>query len=233
MKMSIKICSAIILLLSAATIFSQEADLEKKKEKSMRFHSGTLLSAELLPENPAIPVKVINISPFEPPSKVTSDVAYASVVVRLDPGRSISVHDYSLFNDRKTEFKCIGVREGEDVFDSQKWELASTNPEKIYTLLFRVSLPSSNETPDYVLHFNLNKNRPEDVLLPFVIIDRPFISPSKIPSEGIIGSDFIKEEMLKAENEKKKSEAVLETKTETGSDTDVKDAKEPPKSVNP
>ncbi len=233
MKTHIKICSAIVLLLSAAAIFSQESDPEKKKERSMRFHSGTVLSAELLPENPAIPVKVINLSPFEPASKVTSCVAYASVVVKLDPGRSISVHDYSLFNDKKTEFKCIGVREGEDVFDAQKWELASSNPDKLYTLLFRVALPPSNETPDYVLHFNLNKSKPEDVLIPFVIIDRPFLSPSKIPADGIIGADFMKEETLKAENEKKKSEGTLESKPETGSDTDVKDAKEQPKTVNP
>ncbi|MFA6290756.1 MAG: hypothetical protein WC637_03185 [Victivallales bacterium] len=210
MKTFIKIFSILVLLLTAAAIFSQEADPDRKKEGSRRFHSGTVLSAELLPENPAIPVKVNNVSPFEPVSKITSDVAYASVVVRLDPGRSISVHDYSLFNDRKTEFKCIGVREGEDAFDAQKWELASSNPDKLYTLLFRVALPPAGESPEYVLHFNLNKNKPEDVLLPFVIIDRPFISPSKIPVDGILGIDLVKEEVLKAEEEKKKAEAKSE-----------------------
>ncbi len=206
-----KFYSVLVLLLTAAALFSQEADPEGKKAKSLRFHSGTILSAELLPANPAIPVTVINVSPFEPASRVTSDVGYASLVVRLDPGRSISVHDYSLLNDRKTEFKCIGIREGEDVFDANKWELASTSPDKLYTLLFRVELPPASEMCEYVLHFNLNKNILEDVLIPFVKIARPFIPSSKIPGDGIIGRDIVKEEMLKAEEEKKKSE----TKTET------------------
>jgi hypothetical protein len=203
MKLTVKIFSFFVLLLTTVALFSQEAATEKKKARSMRFHSGTVLSAELLPENPAIPVKVINVSPFEPASKVTSDVAYASVVVKPDPGRTISVYDYSLLDDSKTEFKCIGVREGEYVFDAEKWELDNTSPDKLYTLLFKVEHPKSDEKCEYVLHFNLNKYTPENVLLPFVEINRPFTPPSKIPSEGIIGIDLVKDEMLKAEEEKK------------------------------
>ena len=203
MKFTMKTCSAIVLFLVAVALFSQVADPEKKKGRSLRFHSGIILSAELLPENPAIPVNVINVSPLEPASKIISDAAYASVVVKPDPGRSISVYDYSLINNRKTEFKCIGVREGEDVFDANKWELANTGPDKLYTLLFKVELPQSDETCEYVLHFNLNKNIPENVPLPFVKIDRAFTPPSKIPDQGIIGVDLVKEETLKAEEEKK------------------------------
>lgn len=213
MKLKIKLCYAIVMLLTATALFAQEADPDKKKARFMRFHSGIVLSAELLPENPAIPVKVANVSPFEPASRVTSDVAYASVVVKLDPGRSISVYDYSLLNSRRTEFKCIGVREGDDIFDANKWELASTSPDKLYTLLFKVELPPPNEKRDYLLHFNLNKSKSEDILLPFVLIDRPFSLPSKIPAEGIIGIDPVREEALKAEEEKKKSEAKTETAT--------------------
>jgi hypothetical protein len=198
MKSNVKICSIIVLVLTATVLFSQEADPEKKKGQKLRFHSGTILSAELLPENPAVPVTVMNVSPFEPASKVTSNAAYASVVVKADPSRSISVYDYSLLNSRKTEFKCIGVREGEDAFDANKWELANTSPDKLYTLLFRVELPQPGENCEYVLHFNLNKNKPEDVLLPFVKIDRPFTPSSKIPVDGIIGSDPVKGELLKA-----------------------------------
>jgi hypothetical protein len=225
MKTSVKISSILVLLLTAVALFSQEADTEKKKSKSLRFHSGTILSAELLPKNPAIPIKVINVSPFEPASKIISDVGYAAVVVKLDQGRSISVYDYSLFNNRKTEFKCIGVREGEDVFDANKWEMEITSPDKLYTLLFKVELTQSDETCEYVLHFNLNKNIPDNIMLPFVKIDRPFTSPSKIPDDGIIGIDFAKEELLKAEEEKKKAE--------TKAEADLKDVKEQTKTVNP
>ena len=203
MKTSVKISSILVLLLTAAALFSQEADIENKKAKSLRFHSGTILSAELLPKNQTIPIKVINVSPFEPASKIISDLGYAAVVVKLDQGRSISVYDYSLLNSRKTEFKCIGVREGEDVFDANKWELANTSPDKLYTLLFKVELPPPDEACEYVLHFNLNKNKPEDVLIPFVLIDRAFSPTVKIPDEGSLGIDIVKEENLKAEEEKK------------------------------
>ncbi len=193
MKPIIKICSVIIMLLTATALFSEEADPEKKKEKSLRFHSGTVLSAELLPENPAIPVKIINISPFEPASRITSEVAYASVVVKLDPGRSISVYDYSLINKAKTKFKCIGVREGEDPFDAQKWEFVKTSPDKLYTLLFKVELPHPDNRCEYYLYFNLNKdinkNISDNVLLPFIKINRQFASAAKIPDEGTIGID--------------------------------------------
>lgn len=213
MKLKIKLCYAIVMLITATALFAQEADPDKKKARIMRFHSGLVLSAELLPENTAFPVKVANVSPFEPASRVNSDVAYASLVVKLDPGRSISVYDYSLLNNRKMEFKCIGVRESDDAFDANKWELASTSPEKLYTLLFKVELPPSNEDCEYVLHFNLNKSKSEDISIPFVKINRPFTSPSKIPGDGIIGRDIVKEEMLKAEEEKKKAEAKPETAT--------------------
>lgn len=225
MKHTVKILSLLVLLLTATTLFSQEADTENKKPKSLRFHSGIVLSAELLPENQAIPVKVTNVSPFEPASKVTSDAGYAVVVVKLDQGRSISVYDYSLLNSRKTEFKCIGVREGEDVFDANKWELANTSPDKLYTLLFKVELPKSSENCEYILHFNLNKNISEDILIPFVLIDRPFIPTVKIPADGTIGIDIVKEELMKAEEEKKKAEMKAEA--------DLKDVKEQPKTVNP
>ena len=205
MKPNIKICSLLVLLLTAAALFSQETVPEKKKARTMRFHSGTILSAELLPENPAFPVTVTNVSPFEPASKVTSNPAYASVVVKLDPGRSISVYDYSLVNNMKTDFKCIGVREGEDVFDAEKWEFENTNPDKLYTLLFKVELPPENGKSEYAMHFNLNKNTPEDVLIPFVKIDRPFTPASKIPADGIIVSDSVKEELPKAEEKKTES----------------------------
>ncbi|MCX6986322.1 MAG: hypothetical protein NT118_16480 [Lentisphaerae bacterium] len=225
MKHTVKILSLLVLFLTAVPLFSQEADTEKKKSKSLRFHSGIVLSAELLPENQAIPVKVINVSPFEPASKITSDAGYAAVVVKLDQGRSISVYDYSLVNDRKTEFKCIGVREGEDLFDANKWELANTSPDKLYTLLFKVELPKSSENCEYVLHFNLNKNISEDVLIPFVLIDRVFTPTVKIPADGTIGIDIVKEELIKAEEEKKKAE--------TKAEADLKDVKEQPKTVNP
>jgi hypothetical protein len=193
MKPIIKICSAVVIFLAVSVLFSQEADTENKKERSLRFHSGTVLSAELLPENTAIKVEILNVSPSEPASRVTADVAYASVVVKLDPGRSISVYDYSLENRGKVKFKCIVVREGEDPFDAQKWELAKTSPDKRYTLLFKVEPFLPDDKCEYYLHFNLNKNInkniSDNVPLTFIKINRPFTSAAKIPDEGTLGVD--------------------------------------------
>ena len=203
MKPVIRIYCIISLLLTGATLFSQENESEQKKSRNLRFHSGTILSAELLPQHLGITVNVINVSPFEPASKDISDLANAAIVVKLDPGRSISVYDYSLLNNRKTEFKCIGVREGEETFDANKWELENTSPDKRYTLLFKVELPLSSEKCEYLLRFNLDKNKAETVILPFVLINRPFTPPSKITDAGIVGVDLVKEEPLKTEDGKK------------------------------
>ncbi|OGV37114.1 MAG: hypothetical protein A2X48_04700 [Lentisphaerae bacterium GWF2_49_21] len=187
------ILTASLILATGSLSFCQEAEKkgaekEKKKPSSIRFHSGTILAAELMPEGFFNPI-VLNASKFEPPSRITTDVAFATITVRLDPSRTLSVYDYSLQNKKKDEFKCMGISDGDNRYEADKWEFAITKPDKLYTMLFKVQLPSFNEKNEYVLHYNLNKLKSEDVLIPFVRITRNFISPSKIPPEGIIGID--------------------------------------------
>ncbi|HBC85878.1 MAG TPA: hypothetical protein DCZ94_02880 [Lentisphaeria bacterium] len=192
--------AAVILLMTASALLAQDA--ERKKQTSVRFHSGSVLAAEILPDNPEIPIIVKRVSPLEPPSRITSDVAYAAVTVKLDPGRSLSVYDYVLVNKRKDEFKCIGIREEEGDYDYEKWEFDTTRADKLYTLLFKVQLPSFNEGMSYSLRFALNKSKVEELSLPFVKIGGPFTSPSKIPAEGMLGIDPSKTVEVKAETAK-------------------------------
>ncbi len=183
---------AVLLLLTAGSdLFSQDAgkkEAEKKALTSLRFHGGTVLSAEFMPEGFLNPT-VLNVSRFEPPSRITSDIAYATVIVKLDSGRSLSIYDYTLINRRKDEFKCIGVREGDGPYDAERWEIPDTKPDRLYSLLFKVQLPAFNDRNEYTLRYMLNKSKPEDLLIPFVKINRAFTLASKIPAEGIIGID--------------------------------------------
>ncbi len=188
----LKILLTYMLLLAAtAAVLCQEAEkkeVEKKKNTSLRFHSGTILAAELMPEgfyNPA----VLNVSKFEPPSRITSDVAYATITVRLDSGRTLSTYDYVLLNRRKDEFKCMGVGEGDGRYDAEKWEIVNSKAAKLYTMLFKVQLPAGIDKDEYTLRYMLNKKKTEDVLVPFVRINRPFTAGAKIPAEGLLGID--------------------------------------------
>ncbi|HBC89596.1 MAG TPA: hypothetical protein DCZ94_21880 [Lentisphaeria bacterium] len=189
-----------LAFLVAASLLSQDAgDSAKKKPLSVRFHSGTILAAEIMPDNPSSPVVVKNVSPYEPLSRMTSDVAYVAVTVKLDSGRTLSIYDYVLVNKKKDEFKCIAVREGDNDYDYNKWELLNTAPDRIYTLLFKVQLPAFNEKLEFVLRFTLGKNKSDELLVPLVKVDGPFTSPSKIPPEGALGFDQGKVDAAKAE----------------------------------
>ncbi len=153
--------------------------------KSIRFYSGKVLSAELMPSCPNIPT-VLNEDKNPSRCRITSDLAYASVVVRLDKGRSLSIHDYVLMNMRKDVFKCIAISEADGPFDAEKWCFNETSPDKLYTMLFKVQLPVFNEPNEYILRFNFGKYV-ETVALPFVKIEEGSFSPSsKIPQEGIM-----------------------------------------------
>ena len=187
----------------STALFSQDAGSEKKKMHVARIHSGTVLAAEIILDGADVPV-IKNVDPLEPASRITSDVAYAAITIKADPGRSLSVYDYVLLNRRKDEFKCIGIREGDGDYDYQKWEYDSTKPDKLYTLLFKVQLPAFNEKLAYSLAYMLNKVKAEEVNIPFVKPGNSFTPPSKIPPEGMLGVEPGKAEAVAAKPEEDK-----------------------------
>ena len=83
-----------------------------KNATSKRFYAGEVLRAEVQPDSASMPVTVSNVSQYEPKSRLTADVGYALVTVKLDHGRSLGMYDYSLVNSRKRVFPCIALMDG-------------------------------------------------------------------------------------------------------------------------
>jgi hypothetical protein len=156
----------------------------------IRFRSGKILSAELMPGGSNLYLSIKNVNKYEPPSRITSDVAYAAVTVQLDPGRSLSIYDYSLRNDMEQVFPCIVIRENDGDFDASKWLYENSAQKDRFTMLFKVQMPAFNKPLNYVLVFNLIKEKNDGTPINFIKIEnKPFTTPTKIPDCGIIGAE--------------------------------------------
>lgn len=195
-----------ILLLTSQAVSAED------NATSKRFYAGTVLRAEVQPDNPDMPIVIKNISEFEPESRITADVGYAIVTVNLDPGRSLGIYDYSLVDKQKKEFPCVAVADRENDFDRSEWEFSKTKPNNKYSMLFKVQLPPTGK-PQYSLHFNLIKDNVDDIPLPFINIgDKSFTKYKDIPPEGILGIDPNKPQPIPGpEPETKKPDAVTDT----------------------
>jgi hypothetical protein len=135
-------------------------------------------------------LSIKNVNKYEPPSRVTSDVAYAALTVQLDPGRSLSLYDYSLKNDMEQVFPCIAIKENDGDFDASKWLYENSPQRNRLTMLFRVQLPAFNRPLNYILVFNLMKGKNDGTAIAFIKIEnKPFTTPTKIPDCGIIGAE--------------------------------------------
>jgi hypothetical protein len=155
-------------------------------QRIVRFYGGEVVRAEIKPDDGS--VKVVNVNKFAPRSRVTSDVGYAVVTVRMDKGRSLGIYDYSLVNSRRDAFPCIAIMNSVEEFDASLRELKKTKPNKFYTLLFKVEMPLPNQKPEYLLRFNLIRGKNRDPRLHFVDVGKhPFTKTSKIPLEGMLG----------------------------------------------
>ena len=154
--------------------------------RMVRFYAGEILRAEIKPDDDSI--KVVNVNKFAPRSRVTADVGYAVVTVRLDKGRSLGIYDYSLVNSRRDVFPCVAIMNSFEEFDASLRELKTTKPNKYYNLLFRIEMPPPGMKPDFTLRFNLIRGKGRDPLLRFVDVGKhPFTKTSKIPLEGMLG----------------------------------------------
>jgi hypothetical protein len=158
-----------------------------EKINCMRFRSGKILSAEILTgENLFIPV-IKNVHKYEPPSRVTSDIAWAVVTVSLDVGRSISRYDYVLSGWDEQEYPCVAMSDGDSDFDSSKWLFENLGQNNRITLLFKVQMPPVRRELTYKLIFKL-LNEKQNYSLHFVNMGPSiFTKPSTIPDSGILG----------------------------------------------
>lgn len=170
-------------------LFAAALPLHAEKAKTTkRFYGGEILRAEVKPDDASSPIIIDNISPYEPKSRITSDVGYALLTVRMDPGRSLGMYDYSLVTT-KNNFPCVALMDTDGSFDGGKWEIKKTKPSRKYTMLFKIQMPPRGK-PKFNLRFNLLKNKWNDIPLPFVNVkNKPFTPVKDIPATGMLGED--------------------------------------------
>ncbi len=161
------------------------APAQAPEKTYLRFHSGTLLSAELMADNLTNLVVIKNIDKFVDKTLLTAFNGYALLVIRPDQGRSLSIYDYVLCSKDKVEFPCIGVAGGDSPFDGSIAEIPNTLQGRLYALLFRVQMPPADSAPELYLRYKLFRGANEDLLVPFEIAsDRPFSKVSSTPEQG-------------------------------------------------
>ncbi len=182
--MKILFCLLAALAASMAPLLTAADDASL----SRRFYAGDILRAEVQPDNPSSPVLIKNENPYKPASRITTEVGFALLTVRLDPGRSIGIYDYSLF-DGRTVFPCVALMDDKGEFDASLWEIKDTKPNNKYSMLFKVQIPVRG-SPQYALQFNLLQSKWQDINLPFVNVrSSPFTSVKDIPEVGMLGVD--------------------------------------------
>jgi hypothetical protein len=191
-----------ILIYCSLFLFSVTERIDAAN-KTIFCRSGKILIAKITPNAPDI----INISKYAPPSKITQNVAYATITMTLDKGRTIGIYDYVLKNKNNKKFPCIALKINKGPFDAKNWRIEQTNPLKRYTMLFKIEMPQNTSTLD--LHFNLPIGKTKDIPVKFART-RP-LTPSKTPEKQPSNSN--KQEV------KKRQPAPAQTQTTSQSST--------------
>ncbi len=166
--------AAASLLLLSATAFSGE--------RTARFRSGVILSAEISASKPDI----CDESPYEA-YKSMPDLVWAEIVFKLDKGRTISSNDYSLVAEGN-EYRCLAIAEDDRVYSVKDWHFDKTNMFGYYRMVFPVQMPPAGKPCDFELRFKLFSSPMPDVPVRFRNMGiMPFTDVSKIPLDGLLG----------------------------------------------
>ena len=111
---------------------------------------------------------------------------YAELVVKIAPGRGISIHDYAL-EAFGVAYPCIALRAGDSAFNADVWEVRRANANEKYTLLFVLDATLVGLTPEQTLTLQAQfppKDR-ADQPVPFTNLkNRSFTPPRSIPNSG-------------------------------------------------
>jgi len=151
-------------------------------ERTARFRSGTILSAEVSTMKPDI----CDESPYEL-YKTLPDLAWAEIVFKLDKGRSLSSSDYVLVAEG-VEYKCLAIAEDDRVYSVKDWIFDKTNMFGYYRMVFPIQMPPAGKPLDFELRFKLFSSPMTDVPVRFRSMGAlPFTEVNKIPLDGILG----------------------------------------------
>lgn len=107
--------------------------LPRLSAETLRFRSGEILCAELSKTMPFI----MNRSEADL-TGLPEKLIYAALTVSLDPGRRISIYDYSL-KVSGTKYRCIALRSGDNTIDGAKYECSGGGRNARCTLFFALN----------------------------------------------------------------------------------------------
>ena len=152
---------------------------------TLRFRSGEILCAELSKEKPEGVRNADKLDLSEAPDRRI----YAALTIALDPGRKISIYDYSLKAFGVTA-RCIALRNGSNSIDGSRYETGGSDRENRCTLYFvlnarEVGIGSREK-------LTLVCNVPPVSELPVVFVNRgndAFTPPRSIPDTGAVTDD--------------------------------------------
>lgn len=173
MKKPLVLCC--LLLLCAVTASAE----------TLRFRSGEILCAELSKEKPEGVRNADKLDLSELPERRI----YAALTVALDPGRKISIYDYSL-KAFGVVSRCIALRNGSNSIDGSRYETGGSDRENRCTLYFvlnarEVGIGSREK-------LTLVCNVPPVLELPVTFVnrgDKAFTPPRQIPDSGRMTDD--------------------------------------------
>lgn len=143
-----------------------------------RFRHGEIVDA-------GISLKKENINnPDKMPPVTYPNPAYVIIRVKLDPNRSISIHDFSLIHNYQA-FKCVALCPAKSRFNAEQRQFIPSKQHKFYDLLFILEIPGFKSTINYrcTLHYNLEGGGLTDVDVNLKNFDRSSIQLAN-PTSG-------------------------------------------------
>ena len=152
--------------------------------ETLRFRSGEILAAELSAKLPYI----MNRSAADL-ADLPEQSIYAALTVSLDPGRRISIYDYSL-KVSGTKYRCIALQNGNNTIDGAKYECAGGGQNARCTLFFALDAREVGTGGSDRLRLVCNVP-PNSVELPVVFVNRGsggFTPGREIPDSGLMPS---------------------------------------------
>lgn len=169
-----KMKKLLIVLSALCTVLSVGA-------ATLPFRSGEILAAELSTVKP----RIANEDPLAFPVPFDQKI-YAAIVVKINPGRGISIHDYSLSAFGRT-YPCIALRAGNDSFNAENWLVKRVDPNTKYTLLFVLdaSRVGREQNDTLILHAEFPPQESADLTVPFTNLGSSgFTMPGSVPDGG-------------------------------------------------
>lgn len=173
MKFSHLVCTFVLFCAVAASA------------ETVRFRSGEILAAELSKEKPGGVRNADKLDLSELPERRV----YAALTVALDPGRKISIYDYSL-KAFGVVSRCIALRSGGNPIDGSLYEAGGSDRENRCTLYFVLNAREVGIGSREKLTLVCNVPPVQELAVTFVNRGgKSFTAPRSIPDSGTMTED--------------------------------------------